>query len=211
MATYVWVIVHGGHQALYQGLQWSWNKVPILINRVHTSLSHVWLHLPTTTGTKHAGKYWCLGHSFLQKWQRKGERVKLSSRMSLSCVGFTEAYIKHNYIFDWRQPQHSCWALNPSSHISASWLWCLKCTLNYVSKAVDAWAVRIFLTALDFFLLPSSLCIKLDRDENTEFFLHFLDTEVVPYWANKQILSLNVPIFTHFEVRSLAKTLHLWW
>lgn len=82
VATYIWVIVHGGHQALYQGLQWSRNKVPILINRVHTSLSHVWLHLPATTGTKHAGKYWRLGHSFLQKRQRKGERVKLSFRMS---------------------------------------------------------------------------------------------------------------------------------
>lgn len=142
----------------------------------------------------------------------------------LSRVGFTEAYIKHNYIFDWRQPQHSCWVLNPSSHISASWLWCLKCTLNYVSKAVDARAVRIFLTALDFFLLPSFSpvlyakarqrwkyrILSCDRP-GLPYFLNFLDTQVVPYRANKQILSLNVPIFTHFEVRSLAKTLHLWW
>lgn len=80
--TYIWIIVHGGYQALYQGLQWSRNKVPILINRVHTSLSHIWLHLSTTTGTKHAGKYWRLGHSFLQKQKKKKKRVKLYFRVS---------------------------------------------------------------------------------------------------------------------------------
>lgn len=88
VTTYIWIIVHGGHQALYQGLQWPRNKVPILINRVHTPLSHIWLHLSTTTGTKHAGKYWRLGHSFLQKQKKKEKRRKLSFRSGCLMCGF---------------------------------------------------------------------------------------------------------------------------
>lgn len=47
---------------------------------------------------------------------------------------------------------------------------------------------------------PSSLCIKLYRDENAICFLNFKDTEAVPYWTNKQnILCLYVPLFTFLK------------
>lgn len=153
MPTYIWIIVHGGYQALYQGLQWSRNNVPILINGVHASLSHIRLHLSTTAGAKHAGKYWRLGHSFLWKWQKK-------KRKRQGCFDIMSSV--------WVLQRHT---LHTTIYFSALWTWglCsesrqshmfelpfdLKCIWNHSTRAVDAETVETLFAALHFPFLSS--------------------------------------------------------